>query len=44
MFTLMDRLLREVNIDLKFTNMNVLACTKDDGIMEFVPSETVQEI
>ena len=42
LFTLMDRMLTEVNLDFKFTCYKVLACTKNDGLMEFVPSETVQ--
>ena len=36
MFTLMDSLLKDVNLDFKFTLYKVLACTKEDGIMEFV--------
>lgn len=45
MFTLMDSLLREVNLDFKFTAYRALACSKADGIMEFVEhSNTVQQI
>jgi phosphatidylinositol 3-kinase len=36
MFTLMDSLLKDVNLDFKFTLYKVLACSKVDGIMEFV--------
>jgi phosphatidylinositol 3-kinase len=45
MFTLMDSLLKDVNLDFKFTLYKVLACTKKDGIMEFVAdADTIQNI
>ncbi len=45
MFTLMDSLLRAVNLDFKFTAYRALACSKRDGIMEFVSdSSTVQKV
>ncbi len=44
MIKLMDSLLREVDIKFDFTAYRVLACSKDDGIMEFVPSVSIQEI
>jgi hypothetical protein len=37
----MDKLLKDVNLDFKFTLYKLLACSKRDGIMEFVPSETI---
>ena len=33
----MDQLLKEVNLDFKFTCYKVLACSKVDGMLEFVP-------
>jgi phosphatidylinositol kinase/protein kinase (PI-3 family) len=44
MIKLMDSLLREVDIRFDFTAYGVVACSKDDGIMEFVPSEPIQKI
>lgn len=36
MFTLMDRLLKKVNLDLKLTPYRILATGTSDGLMEFV--------
>lgn len=36
MFTLMDRLLKKVNLDLKLTPYRILATGANDGLMEFV--------
>ena len=36
LFTLMDRLWKDVNLDFQFTCYKVLACSKNDGVMEFV--------
>lgn len=36
MITLMDTLLKEVNLDFKFTAYKVLAMSKIDGMLEFV--------
>lgn len=45
MFTLMDSLLKDVNLDFKFTLYRVLACSKQDGIMEFVDdADTIQNV
>ena len=33
---LFDQILRKININLPFTAFKCLACSKDDGIMEFV--------
>lgn len=45
MITLMDNLLKDVNLDFKFTAYRALACSKVDGIMEFVEdSSTIQQI
>ena len=42
MISLMDHLLKEINQDFRFTCYNALACSKNDGIMDFVEdSETV---
>lgn len=38
MVSLMDRLLKKENLDLKLTPYRVLATSSDDGMMEFVPS------
>ena len=41
----MDNLLKQVNLDFKFTAYKVLAFSKEDGMLEFVPdSKTVQDI
>jgi phosphatidylinositol 3-kinase len=36
LFTLMDRLWKDVTLDFQFTCYKVLACSKNDGVMEFV--------
>jgi len=41
MVAIMDNLLKQVRYDFKFTPFKVLAASPDDGILEFVPSETV---
>lgn len=43
LFKLMDILLKEVNLDFKFTSYKCIAVTKEVGFMEFVAnSETIQ--
>ena len=43
LFKLMDILLKEVNLDFKFTIYKCIAVTKEVGFMECVPhSETIQ--
>lgn len=45
MINLMDTLLKRVNVECNLTPFQVLACSKNDGFMEFVPdSETLQEL
>jgi phosphatidylinositol 3-kinase len=44
LFTLMDRLLRKENLDLKLMPYKVLATTPTDGMVQFVPSQTVGSI
>jgi phosphatidylinositol 3-kinase len=45
MFKLMDNALTAISQDLRFTCYNALACSKRDGIMEFVAgSTTIQAI
>ncbi|KAI0064055.1 atypical/PIKK/PI3K protein kinase [Artomyces pyxidatus] len=44
LFTLMDRLLRQENLDLKLTPYPVLATGPLQGMMEFVPSKTIATI
>ena len=45
MVTLMDSLLKGVNVDCQLTPYKVLACSKSDGFLEFVPdSFTLQDI
>lgn len=40
-----DKILRKININLPFTAFKCLACSKDDGIMEFVKkSQTIQDV
>lgn len=41
LFTLMDRLLRKENLDLKITPYRVLATGAVDGMVQFVPSKTL---
>ena len=41
----MDSLLKEVNLDFHYTCYKVLACSKSDGLLEFVPEcMTIQDI
>lgn len=40
----MDRLLRKENLDLKLTPYRVLAPGAVDGMVQFVPSRTLQDI
>lgn len=40
----MDRLLRKENLDLKLTPYRVLATGPLDGMVQFVPSRTLQDI
>ena len=43
--SLMDVLLRGLNVDLRLTTYNILVFSSEDGIMEFVPdSLTVQDV
>jgi phosphatidylinositol 3-kinase len=44
LFTLMDRLLRKENLDLKITPYRVLATGALDGMVQFVPSKTLGAI
>ncbi|KAF9070787.1 putative atypical/PIKK/PI3K protein kinase [Rhodocollybia butyracea] len=44
MFTLMDRLLRQENLDLKLTPYGVLATGPMQGMAQFVPSKTIAAI
>lgn len=44
MISLMDGFLKQVNLDFKFTAYKVLACSKNDGMLQFVPSSTIQDI
>lgn len=44
LFTLMDRLLRKENLDLKLMPYRVLATGPVDGMVQFVPSRTLQDI
>lgn len=44
LFTLMDRLLRKENLDLKITPYRVLATGSVDGMVQFVPSKTLGAI
>ena len=42
---LINQVLKNINIDLKLSPYKVLACSKEDGFMEYVPnSKTIQEI
>jgi phosphatidylinositol 3-kinase len=43
-FTLMDRLLRKENLDLKVSPYNVLATGPSQGMAQFVPSKTIAAI
>jgi len=44
LFSLMDRLLKRENLDLKLTPYRVLATDMDQGMLEFVPSYTLNSI
>lgn len=44
LFTLMDRLLRNENLDLRLMPYRVLATTPIDGMVQFVPSSTIGSI
>jgi len=44
MISLMDRLLKRENLDLKLTPFRVLATGSDTGLIEFVPSQAVADI
>lgn len=44
LFTLMDRLLRNENLDLRLMPYKVLATTPVDGMVQFVPSSTIGAI
>lgn len=44
LFTLMDRLLRQENLDLKLTPYHVLATGPLQGMVQFIPSKTLAAI
>lgn len=45
LFSIMDRVLKDVNLDCKFTIYDLIAFTTDDGLLPFVPdSETITAI
>ncbi|CAL1715935.1 unnamed protein product [Somion occarium] len=44
LFTLMDRLLRKENLDLKVTPYDVLATGPTQGMAQFIPSKTIAAI
>lgn len=44
LFTLMDKLLRQENLDLKLMPYRVLATSTLDGMVQFVESKTLQDI
>ena len=44
LFTLMDRLLRKENLDLKLTPYNVLATGALQGMAQYIPSKTIAAI
>jgi len=45
LFAVMDQVLRDVGLDLKFTIYNLIAFTIDDGLLQFVPnSKTITDI
>ena len=44
LISLMDRLLKRENLDLKLTPYRVLATGSDTGLIEFVPSQAVADI
>ncbi|CED84076.1 atypical pikk pi3k protein kinase [Phaffia rhodozyma] len=44
LFTLMDRLLRKENLDLRLTAYDVLATGTEEGMIQFIPSKTLAGI
>jgi|DEB19_MinimDraft_2_1074335.scaffolds.fasta_scaffold262486_1 phosphatidylinositol kinase/protein kinase (PI-3 family) len=36
MIDVIDNLLKKINVDLQFTAYKVLACSNDDGVLEFI--------
>lgn len=44
MFSLMDRLLKDENLDLKLTPYRVLPTSATDGLIQFVPSESLAHV
>jgi phosphatidylinositol 3-kinase len=44
MISLMDFLLKTVGVDLRLTVYNVVVFSRDDGLVEFVPSITLQDV
>lgn len=44
MLSLMDRLLKKENLDLKLTPYRVLATGRDDGLVEFIPSTALAQV
>lgn len=44
LFTLMDRLLRQENLEVKLTPYPVLATGPQQGMMQFIPSKTIANI
>lgn len=45
LFSIMDRVLKDVNLDCKFTIYDLIAFTTDDGLLPFVPdSDTITAI
>lgn len=44
LFTLMDRLLRKENLDLKLSPYDVLATGPQQGMMQFIPSKTIATV
>jgi phosphatidylinositol 3-kinase len=44
LFTLMDRLLRQENLDVKLTPYPVLATGPQQGMMQYIPSNTIANI
>ena len=42
MISLMDNLLKQINLDFQFTAYKILAMSRNDGMLEFVPdSKTI---
>ncbi|KAJ7556486.1 hypothetical protein O6H91_05G085500 [Diphasiastrum complanatum] len=42
--SLMDRLLKSVNLDLHLTPYRVLATAQDEGLVEFIPSKSLAQV